>query len=80
MIAMLPLQDTRFHTSIGRGVFDAIFNPPKINVSEQFLPKRTGFVYELDDDSVNADIPTTLRRSAADCPPVTRIIYYSSIK
>ena len=68
--ATLALQDTKFNTSIGRGVFDAIFNPPKINVSEQFLPRRTAFVYELDDDSFNSDIPTTLRRSKADCPPV----------
>ncbi|CAL5227428.1 g10390 [Coccomyxa viridis] len=62
-------EDTEFHTSIGRGVFDAIFNPPKINVSEQFLPRRTAFLYELDDEGFNADIPTTLRRSKADCPP-----------
>ena len=72
--AILALQDTKFHTSIGRGVFDAIFNPPKINVSEQFLPRRTAFVYELDDDSFNSDIPTTLRRSKADCPPVSALI------
>ena len=63
-------QDTKFHTSIGRGIFDAIFNPPKINVSEQFLPRRTAFVYELEIDGFNSDIPTTLRRSKADCPPV----------
>ncbi len=66
------VQDTSFHTSIGRGVFDAIFNPPKLNVSEQFLPKRTAFVYELDNDGVNPDIPTTLRRSKTDCPLVSR--------
>ena len=67
------MQDTSFHTSIGRGVFDAIFNPPKLNGSEQFLPKRTAFVYELDNDGANPDIPTTLRRSKADCPPVSKL-------
>lgn len=70
-IHWLMAQDTEFHTSIGRGVFDAIFNPPMINVSEQFLPRRTAFMYELDDDGFNSDIPTTLRRSKADCPPVS---------
>lgn len=73
------MQDTKFHTSIGRGVFDAIFNPPKINVSEQFLPRRTAFMYELDDDGFNADIPTTLRRSKADCPPVSRTLFTMSL-
>jgi hypothetical protein len=71
--ATLALQDTKFLTSIGRGVFDAIFNTPKIIVSEQFLPRRTAFIYELDDDSFNSDIPTTLRRSKADCPPVSAL-------
>jgi IK cytokine len=59
-----------FATPLGRAVFAAVFNPPKINVSELFLPRRTAFVYELDGDAFASDIPTTLRRSKADCPPV----------
>jgi hypothetical protein len=68
---LVHLQEIRFQTSVGRGVFSAIFNPPKLNVSELFLPRRTAFVYELEDGEDMSDIPTTLRRSKLDCPPVS---------
>lgn len=55
-----------FATPLGRRVYDAIFRPPRVEVSEHFLPRRTAFVYELD----ALDVPTTLRRSQADCPKV----------
>lgn len=64
------LQEMKFVTATGRSVFNAVFNPPKINVSELFLPRRTAFVYELEDSEYGSDIPTTLRRSKLDCPPV----------
>ncbi len=66
----LYLQEMKFVTATGRSVFNSVFNPPKINVSELFLPRRTAFVYELEDDEYGSDIPTTLRRSKLDCPPV----------
>ena len=59
-----------FTTPLGRAVFAAVFRPPRVNVSELFLPRRTAFVYELDAEPGTSDIPTTLRRSKADCPPV----------
>ncbi len=39
---------------------------------EQFLPRRMAFVYEfeVDEFGVVPDIPTTVRRSKADCPQV----------
>ncbi|GFH06585.1 uncharacterized protein HaLaN_01239, partial [Haematococcus lacustris] len=42
----------------------------KAQVYEQFLPRRMAFVYEFeaDENGQVADIPTTLRRSKADCP------------
>ncbi len=60
-----------FVTATGRSVFNAVFNPPRINVSELFLPRRTAFVYELEDSEYGSDIPTTLRRSKLDCPVVS---------
>lgn len=66
------MQELKFVTANGRAVFTAVFNPPKINVSELFLPRRTAFVYELDGDEYSSDIPTTLRRSKLDCPPVRK--------
>lgn len=60
----------KFATATGRSIFNAVFNPPKVNVSELYLPRRTAFVYELEDDEYGSDIPTTLRRSKLDCPPV----------
>ena len=66
----LHLQEIKFVTGSGRSIFNAVFNPPKINVSELFLPRRTAFVYELEDDDYGSDIPTTLRRSKLDCPMV----------
>lgn len=55
-----------FATPLGRRVYDAIFRPPRVDVAQHFLPRRTAFVYELDAQ----DVPTTLRRSQADCPKV----------
>ncbi len=59
-----------FKTALARGVYAALFEPERINAADQFLPGRTAFVYELEDGAAAADIPTTLRRSRADCPPV----------
>lgn len=36
-----------------------------------FLPRRTAFVYDLEEQEGNTDVPTTLRRSKEDCPPVS---------
>lgn len=40
---------------------------------EQFLPRRTAFVYDFDevtDEGFVPDVPTTVRRSKQDCPKV----------
>lgn len=55
---------------MGRNVFDAIFRPPKRDVSQMFLPRRVAFVYDMEQGAESLDIPTTLHRSKADCPKV----------
>ena len=49
-------------------MFRAIFQPPRRDVAGAFLPRRTAFVYDMEDSYV--EIPTTLRRSKDDCPKV----------
>lgn len=49
-------------------MYTAVFQPQRRSVAEKFQPRRTAFVYELDDDEDGLDIPTTLYRSKADCP------------
>lgn len=46
--------------------------PCRTNIRELFLPRRMAFVYdfEADEYGVVQDIPTTVRRSKADCPTV----------
>lgn len=69
----LRKEDLTFNGPVGRAVFDAVFTPVKRHfVKDMFLPRRTAFVYDFDPTSENYqnDIPTTLRRSKADCPPV----------
>lgn len=58
----------QFKTPLGRQVYTAVFQPQRRSVAEKFQPRRTAFVYELDDDEDGLDIPTTLYRSKADCP------------
>ena len=65
-----PGQELKFATPLGRAVYNAVFNEKPSDVSQSFLARRLAFVYELDEDN-GTDVPTTLRRSLADCPPVS---------
>jgi hypothetical protein len=60
-------------TALGRGVHDFFFGPQRrlsrAALADQFLPRRTAFLFELDDPAA-PDVPTTLRRSKEDCPAV----------
>lgn len=62
------MQEMNFKTPLARAVYNAAFHPPKVNVVEMFQPRRTAFVFDLDEGENGLDIPTTLRRSKADCP------------
>lgn len=64
------LQDIKFVTPDGQAVYNALFKPFRAPASEMFLPMRTAFVYDLEEQDSNTDVPTTLRRSKEDCPPV----------
>lgn len=79
-----PKEDeVKFHGPLARNVYNLLFKPtPKANVSELFLPKRLAFSYNLsgadeDDcllDGISSDLPTVLRRSKAECPPVPSMV------
>mmetsp|Transcript_36029 Transcript_36029/g.85486 ORF Transcript_36029/g.85486 Transcript_36029/m.85486 type:complete len:584 (-) Transcript_36029:57-1808(-) len=61
----------RFVTPMGRAVYRAIMEPPKADAVESFLPGRMAFIYSFEEDEFGnppSDVPTTLRRSKADCP------------
>ncbi|KAL3154131.1 hypothetical protein ABBQ32_013660 [Trebouxia sp. C0010 RCD-2024] len=62
-------QDIKFVTPDGQAVYNALFKPFRAPASEMFLPMRTAFVYDLEEQDSNTDVPTTLRRSKEDCPP-----------
>ena len=61
-------------------VFDSINNKMAKNIyrmlfqnkmplrNEAFLPGRMAYVFDLDDEMSESDLPTTLMRSKADCP------------
>ncbi len=62
-------QVVKFKGAAGRAIFNAVFTRSKPRANDLFLPGRTAFVFALE-DSYSPDIPTTLRRSKADCPEV----------
>lgn len=66
-------QPVKFVTPLGRALYASVFRPPAAAASrnlvrEMFQPRRTAFVFEFEEGS--SDVPTTLRRSKADCPVV----------
>eukprot|EP00192_Tetraselmis_astigmatica_P003802 CAMPEP_0117680412 /NCGR_PEP_ID=MMETSP0804-20121206/18339_1 /TAXON_ID=1074897 /ORGANISM="Tetraselmis astigmatica, Strain CCMP880" /LENGTH=574 /DNA_ID=CAMNT_0005489909 /DNA_START=73 /DNA_END=1797 /DNA_ORIENTATION=- len=61
----------RFLTPMGRAVYRAVLDQPASAPVEAFLPGRMAFVYSFEEDELGnqpPDMPTTLRRSKADCP------------
>ncbi|XP_031554972.1 protein Red-like [Actinia tenebrosa] len=57
-----------FKTKLGQKIYKAVFKvkPPEKN--ELFQPGRMAYVFEVEDEYAETDIPTTLIRSKADCP------------
>ena len=62
-------QVVKFKGAAGRAVFNVVFARTKAQANDLFLPGRTAFVFDLE-NAYSPDIPTTLRRSKADCPEV----------
>eukprot|EP00898_Chlorokybus_atmophyticus_P006212 jgi/Chlat1/6592/Chrsp46S06088 len=69
-----PDQPVRFQTAMGKVVWQHLLAPPKTRpVNEMFLPGRTAYVFDMEEDAGH-DIPTTVHRSKTDCPaPEDRI-------
>ncbi|KAF0310593.1 Protein Red [Amphibalanus amphitrite] len=63
-------EEIHFKTKLGKNVYRVLFGdkPPLRN--ELFLPGRTAYRIDLEDEMVDFDIPTTVVRSKADCPLV----------
>lgn len=59
-----------FATPLGRALWSVVIRQPKAAASELFLPRRSAFVYDLEGHGYGSELPTTLRRSKEDCPPV----------
>lgn len=57
-----------FRTKLGRNVFRVAFSSKRSERNELYMPKRMAYVYDLEDEFTETDIPTTLIRSKADCP------------
>ncbi|GIL82638.1 hypothetical protein Vretimale_8239 [Volvox reticuliferus] len=69
-------EEVRFTTPLARSVFSTLFAAPRTNVREMYLPRRTAFVYDFDnEDSLDTDIPTTLRRPKSECPPAMETLF-----
>ncbi|KIY93561.1 hypothetical protein MNEG_14402 [Monoraphidium neglectum] len=72
-------QPASFVTPQGRALHAALFSQPTARqraaaVREMFLPRRLAFVYDFEGTEeggggAGSELPTTLRRSQADCPP-----------
>ena len=73
-----PSQGPTFHSPAGRAVYDILFGaqhaaaqaPP----SERFLPRRTAFLYNMENGG-DAEVPTTLNRSKEDCPRPQKAVH-----
>ncbi|KXJ10977.1 Protein Red [Exaiptasia diaphana] len=61
-------EEQEFKTRLGHRIYKSIFKvkPPEKN--ELFQPGRMAYVFEVEDEYAETDIPTTLIRSKADCP------------
>uniref|UniRef100_A0A1X7UYX3 RED-like N-terminal domain-containing protein n=1 Tax=Amphimedon queenslandica TaxID=400682 RepID=A0A1X7UYX3_AMPQE len=51
-----------------KNIHSIVFQTNAPEKNEFFLPGRMAYVFELDDEYEESDIPTTLIRSKADCP------------
>ncbi|KAH9317338.1 hypothetical protein KI387_019107, partial [Taxus chinensis] len=62
-------QTLSFRTSTAKVIYQCIVKPQSMNKpNEMFLPGRTAFIYDIGAEFYH-DIPTTVHRSKADCPP-----------
>ncbi|GAX78797.1 hypothetical protein CEUSTIGMA_g6234.t1 [Chlamydomonas eustigma] len=68
-----------FHGPMARQVHGLLFKPLKNSISDMFGHQRMAFVYNVsaDEEGPDMEIPTTLRRSKADCPLAVESVFAS---
>nr|CAB3255726.1 protein Red-like [Phallusia mammillata] len=55
-------------SKMAKNVYRTLFHGKFSRQNETFLPGRMAYVFDLDDEYNESDIPTTLIRSKSDCP------------
>lgn len=63
-----PTETVTFKTKMAKNIHRLVFQPRKKQRNELFLPGRMAYIFEVDNEYADSDIPTTLLRSKADCP------------
>ncbi|XP_015763174.1 PREDICTED: protein Red-like [Acropora digitifera] len=62
--------EVEFTTKLGQKVYKALFRSRPADRNELFQPGRMAYVFDVEDEYAESDIPTTLIRSKADCPGI----------
>eukprot|EP00112_Aurelia_sp_Birch-Aquarium-sp1_P003584 Seg1402.8 transcript_id=Seg1402.8/GoldUCD/mRNA.D3Y31 product="Protein Red" protein_id=Seg1402.8/GoldUCD/D3Y31 len=63
-----PKDDIDFKTVEGRKIYNVMFNSRVPERNDLFVPGRMAYIFDLEDEYAESDIPTTTIRSKADCP------------
>lgn len=64
----VPEPDSGFRTKLARNIYRTLFQTTLPERNELFAPGRMAFVFDLEDEYAESDIPTTVIRSKADVP------------
>ncbi len=60
--------DTVFKTKLAKNIYRTLFQTSIPERNELFAPGRMAFVFDLEEEYAESDIPTTVIRSKADVP------------
>jgi RED-like protein N-terminal region len=78
-------QPVSFSGPMGRAVYNILFRSQQNqavqeDVAERFLPRRTAFVFNVNDQGIRDifEVPTTLLRAKEDCPAPPKVLEASS--
>lgn len=63
-----PEPDAGFKTKLAKNIYRTLFQTSIPERNELFAPGRMAFVFDLEDEYAESDIPTTVIRSKADVP------------
>nr|XP_058968623.1 protein Red-like [Pocillopora verrucosa] len=62
--------EIEFTTKLGQKIYKSLFRNRPADRNELFQPGRMAYVFDIEDEYAESDIPTTLIRSKADCPGI----------